>query len=119
MKKARDDVGQSQPELAALLNVTSQTVGNWETGRRRKDELPWAVLRDWAKYTNVEETWLLFGDEAIVAGRAKELLARMERKLDRLLEPARQPLSVEDFVPIVVEILEGRGQASEGDQRAS
>lgn len=59
LRKARENAGLSQQELADAIGVARNTVGNGELGDHRP--LP-ITLRAWADATGVPLTWLLTGD---------------------------------------------------------
>ena len=58
LRKAREDAGLSQAELADLVNVSRATVSNAEVGARRP--LP-ITIESWARVTSVPEEWLKTG----------------------------------------------------------
>lgn len=59
LRKAREDAGLSQQQLADRLAVSRNTVGNAETGARRP--LP-ITIKAWADATGVPLPWLLTGE---------------------------------------------------------
>ncbi len=56
LRKCREDAGQGVSELAASLNVTRQTVRNWEANRI---EPRLSVLRFYAEIANAPVAWLV------------------------------------------------------------
>jgi transcriptional regulator with XRE-family HTH domain len=60
LRKAREDRGLTQPELADLIGVSRSTVGNYEVGQTTR-HMP-IVLRGWAEATGVPLTWLTTGN---------------------------------------------------------
>lgn len=61
LRKAREDAGLSQAELAAAISVSRNTVGNAELGER----VPLAItLRAWSEVTGVPLEWLRTGEVA-------------------------------------------------------
>ena len=56
IKNERLTKGLNQPELAKILNVTKQTVSNWENGNRIPDTITLVKLAD---YFNVTTDYLL------------------------------------------------------------
>ena len=59
LRKAREDSGLSQSELAELLRVGRNTVSNAEVGAR----VPLRItIGKWAEVTAVPEEWLLTGE---------------------------------------------------------
>lgn len=58
LRKAREDAGLSQAELAALLEVSRNTIGNAELGERVP--LP-ITMRAWSLATGVPLEWLRTG----------------------------------------------------------
>ena len=65
LRKAREDAGLSQQQLADLLESPRATVSNWENGRSNPRPL---VLRAWAMATGVDRTWLETGEAPHPAG---------------------------------------------------
>ena len=58
LRKAREDAGMSQAELALAVGVSRNTIGNAEVGAT----VPLTVtLRAWAEATKVPADWLLYG----------------------------------------------------------
>jgi len=61
LRKAREEAGLSQSELAAAIKVSRATVSNAEVGARH----PLAItVGAWARATGVPEAWLLTGKAA-------------------------------------------------------
>jgi len=60
MGKARREAGLSTAEMADLLGVSRQTVGNWEAGRVKPSK---ATLLAWSTYTDVALGWILTGSD--------------------------------------------------------
>lgn len=58
LRKAREDAGLSQAELALSIGVSRNTVGNAEIGDRTPLEI---TLRAWADATGVPLEWLKSG----------------------------------------------------------
>jgi transcriptional regulator with XRE-family HTH domain len=58
LRKAREDAGLSQTELATRMGVSRQTVSNAEVGAR--EPLP-ITMRAWAQETSVPVEWLAWG----------------------------------------------------------
>lgn len=56
MRKARETAGLDQREIADLIAISRQTVGNYETGLTPPRII---VLRAWARACDVEEDWLI------------------------------------------------------------
>lgn len=56
IKKERLNKGLSQPELAKIMNVSKQTISNWENGNRIPDIL---TLKKLADFFNVSTDYLL------------------------------------------------------------
>lgn len=63
--KAREVAGLEQAELAAALDVSRQTISNYERGISRPRRLQ---LREWALVCGVDLDWLVEGDPAPVPG---------------------------------------------------
>ncbi len=59
LRKAREDAGLSQSQLATRLAVSRNTIGNAETGSHRP--LP-ITIKAWADETGVPHAWLLTGE---------------------------------------------------------
>ena len=59
LRKAREDAGLSQSELAAAVLVSRTTVSNAEVGARVPMR---GTLKAWAEVTDVPLAWLLTGD---------------------------------------------------------
>ncbi len=59
LRKAREDAGYSQLELAQIIGISRATVGNAELGDRRP--LP-ITLNAWSDATGVALSWLLDSD---------------------------------------------------------
>jgi DNA-binding XRE family transcriptional regulator len=59
MRRARIEVGAQQTDMAAALEVSRQTIIDWETNKR-KPSVP--VMFAWAHITGVDYTWLRCGD---------------------------------------------------------
>lgn len=58
LRKAREEAGLSQAELAVAIGVARNTIGNAELG----DRTPLTItLRAWARVTGVPEEWLRTG----------------------------------------------------------
>lgn len=56
IKEERLNKGLSQPELAKIMNVSKQTISNWENGNRMPDVL---TLKKLADFFNVSTDYLL------------------------------------------------------------
>lgn len=56
MWKARRDAGLSTSAMADALDVSANTVGNYEAGRTTPTTV---TLREWARITGVSHTWLV------------------------------------------------------------
>lgn len=58
LRKAREDAGLSQSQLASVIGISRNTVGNAELGERQ----PLLVtVKAWAAATGVPVEWLQFG----------------------------------------------------------
>lgn len=73
LKKARERRGLNQTELGKLLNVSAQTVQQWESGQtmprhKRIDTL--------ARQLGVRQQWLIFGEGDMLEGAQDELVMR-------------------------------------------
>jgi transcriptional regulator with XRE-family HTH domain len=62
LEKARKDRGLKQEDMAAILGVSPATVSNWENGARMPRQGQIELVHRWAEETDVDETWLAFGD---------------------------------------------------------
>lgn len=60
LRKAREDSGKTQAEVARLLGVSQATYGRWENG---VDEVPIGVLPVLAKLYGISVDWLLTGQD--------------------------------------------------------
>lgn len=60
LRKAREWAGMEQGELAGALDVSRNTIGNYET--RATTRLKPLVLKQWAMRTGVPYEWLLTGE---------------------------------------------------------
>lgn len=81
IKRARNEAGLSQEQLADLLAVHPKSVQNYEN-----DHVPWRRIRDIAAITGRSAQWLLHGEDAPGGDETlDERLAALEAKLDRLL----------------------------------
>lgn len=58
LRKAREEAGLEQTQLAALLGVSRNTVSNIETQKTRPKP---AVVARWAAITNTPVTWIESG----------------------------------------------------------
>lgn len=58
LRKARETAGYDQAELADLIGVSRETVGNYERGRTRPRKI---VMNAWALATGVPVEWLRDG----------------------------------------------------------
>lgn len=56
LRQARDEYGETQEQLAEVLQVTQRTISNWERGMR---EPPFETLEFLAERYNVTADWLL------------------------------------------------------------
>lgn len=93
IRRAREDAGLNQSELARALGVSPQTVQQWEKGggvrRTRIGELA-AVLK-------VGPDWLLFGDK-VGTGAPLRLVVSEPRASYPAVPPVLDWLSVQDFL---------------------
>lgn len=55
LRKARESAGMSSSDMAATLDVSRNTIGNYESGRTHPATL---AIRAWALATGVREEWL-------------------------------------------------------------
>lgn len=60
LRQARKEAGLSQAELADLMSVHKRTIENYENVR-----VPWDHLNEYARLTNREPEWFLYGDAAL------------------------------------------------------
>lgn len=63
LKQLRDEKGMSQEELAAILNVTQQTVNNYENNKREPKQ---EMLCKIAEYFSVSIDWLVRGNKLTI-----------------------------------------------------
>lgn len=99
IRDARKLAGLTQEQLAELMTVHVNTIGNWENPR--EGNVPFDRTDELAAVLNVEKRWLLHGDEQPHSGaddeRISAILLRLESleaKVDELstLEDLRQGL---------------------------
>ncbi len=60
LRKAREDAGFSQVELAEVIGVSRNTISNHELGEGKRPPTP-LLMRAWAAATAVPEEWLRTG----------------------------------------------------------
>jgi transcriptional regulator with XRE-family HTH domain len=58
LRKAREEFGLSQKDMAATLGVARNTIGNYELGATEPSA---ATLRAWARACRVPAEWLAWG----------------------------------------------------------
>lgn len=58
MREARRDVGAKQTEMAEALEISRQTVLDWERGKRIPSKI---AIVAWAMVTGVSSDWLISG----------------------------------------------------------
>ena len=58
LRKAREELGLSQKDMAATLGVARNTIGNYELGATEPSA---ATLRAWARACQVPAEWLAWG----------------------------------------------------------
>ena len=90
IQEARVVAGYTQQEMADLLDLTLRGYQNYEHER-----VPFGRLTEIAKLTNVEETWLLYGDEARSQDDLREALATLVdlvRSVDQRLARIEQAI---------------------------
>lgn len=103
LRKAREDAGLSQAELADRIGISRNTVGNAELG----DRTPLLVtLRAWAEVTAVPIEWLQTGHitptpapparrgRRTQAGKNRSDTALMQKRYHGHTPNGRQPLKV-------------------------
>lgn len=66
MREARKSTGASQGELAEVLEVSRQTIHDWETDKRRPSKI---AIVAWAMVTGVGSEWLLTGEGTLEVKR--------------------------------------------------
>jgi transcriptional regulator with XRE-family HTH domain len=105
IKQARKGAGFTQEEMASLLGITQRGYQNYESER-----VPFRRLGEIARLTDVEQEWLLRGEQAETPGQAgllrdvasgvealerssRDVLARLDESLVRLgqIEAALSP----------------------------
>jgi transcriptional regulator with XRE-family HTH domain len=77
LRKAREDAGLTQTEMAAHFRCGRSTIAGWEGGAHHPDYL---ALKGWAEVTDVPLGWIEHGDlddldRGITAGYSLELAA--------------------------------------------
>lgn len=72
MRQARVAAGAQQTEMAQVLEVSRQTIIDWE-GNKRVPSVP--VLFAWAHITNVDYTWLRYGESPKIPHSSSGVLA--------------------------------------------
>lgn len=80
LQRARRDAGLTQDQMAELLFVHPNTIGNWETPN--KTLIPYNRIAEWAKFTNVTPEWLLHGvqpGDQVTPEQLVDLEARLGR----------------------------------------
>lgn len=63
LRRAREDAGWNQEELAHAIDISKNTVSSYETGRVKPRRI---VLKQWALATGVPLEWLLSGEAPAV-----------------------------------------------------
>jgi transcriptional regulator with XRE-family HTH domain len=81
IKKARLRADFSRDELADVMKVHRNTIANWESPS--EPTFPGRYLSRLAKVLNVEEVWLLHGDEVIQDAEIGEVLVRLQKTNER------------------------------------
>src|SRR4029077_20727315 len=69
LRKARETAGFSKEDLAAALEVSRSTVGNYENGKVRPQPI---VVKMWAMITGVPVEWIRTGTTPPDGGRARQ-----------------------------------------------
>jgi transcriptional regulator with XRE-family HTH domain len=67
-RKAREEAGFNQVQLAAMIGIARSTVSNYETDAVSPRTV---VLKVWAQVCGVEEDWLIHGDAERVPYRPR------------------------------------------------
>lgn len=84
LRKAREEAGLEQRELADRIAVSRGTIGNYESGQTPPKVI---VLRAWAAVCDVDEEWLI-GDyqppkrriNPVITGWSERRIARVDRR---------------------------------------
>lgn len=80
LRQARKEAGLSQAELAEILGVHKRTIENYENLR-----VPWDHLNDYARITNRQPEWFLYGEAALPPeGEVAALTATVSQMTDDL-----------------------------------
>lgn len=75
--------GMKQEELAELIGVSQRSMQAYESG----EVIPYRKMKDLERVLQRPMAWIIHGDEAVVG--KDEQLARIESKLDELLDISR------------------------------
>ena len=59
LRKAREQAGLKQEEMADILGVSPATISNWEKGQRHARGGEIEMVRRWAHETDVSWEWIL------------------------------------------------------------
>lgn len=92
LKEIRQKKGLSQKELAHILNVSTGTVGNWETGTREPD---FSMTIKIADYFNVSLDTLLGRERRFDKFLTSEITSSSEKELITAFRKIGQELGTE------------------------
>jgi DNA-binding XRE family transcriptional regulator len=73
LRKAREQAGLRQDDLAAILGLSSATISNYEKGLRHPRGGELALIERWAEETCVDRDWLLGAHNPGYESRATHL----------------------------------------------
>lgn len=94
LRQKREAEGYSQSELAELINVSSQLISYYETGRgmpRNED-----ILKNLAEALGTTREWLWFGTEEKTPSTAQEAVDADEAKMAKI-ESERKVYTINDM----------------------
>jgi transcriptional regulator with XRE-family HTH domain len=115
IKKAREQAGLRQHQLAARLAVQPRTYQNYES--ETKPRIPWDRLNEIAKITGRPSEWLVYGEVLDGQSTSQDQLDRIEDMLELVLSLLRETGEVEPALPTMRAVL-ARLAAAEPPRRS-